>query len=570
MKKGRTLIRNILSVFLVFTVVFSTCLTAFAAETNENVTKDTSAIVQLKVAYTDDAGNKSYIQEGTGFLINNSTVITCDHVVRLSDSTMNDAVSAFGKSAEEIKDRLSVDVSVLRDVTITATIQNESKEMDYAILNLSSQLYDRTYLSVRSSSTVQQTESVYALGFPGEVQYFQDVNTYTSDDVTISNGLVNKVTTIGSVNYIQSSAKFLNGNSGGPMVDNAGNVIGICQGSTGSGFDTDYYYAIAIDQLTKTLDALGIEYTKSTGTPAAADSQPDSSSASTASHAADSSAESAPAATPAPVSSVDKTSLNAIIIDAQKIEVKDYDKATGTAFSAALEKAQKVLANDNATQAEVDSAVSDLTQAKSALNKASSFPLWIVIAAGGAAVLIVVIVLIVLLSSGKKKKTAPVSRNVYNAGGNYGGSMGGNGFNQVTPQVPPTPGMPRTNAGMSPAANETSVLNAGSDETTVLGNSGSTGTLTRAKTGEKVRLNTADFTIGKEVARVNYCIMDNTSVSRIHARFTNRSGAAFVTDLGSTNGTFVNGRRLAPNTETRLNEGDKITIADEKFTYSAN
>lgn len=51
-----------------------------------------------------------------------------------------------------------------------------------------------------------QTESVYALGFPGEVQYFQDFNTYNSDDVTIANGLVNKVTTIGSVNYIQSSA----------------------------------------------------------------------------------------------------------------------------------------------------------------------------------------------------------------------------------------------------------------------------------------------------------------------------------------------------------------------------
>ena len=33
---------------------------------------------------------------------------------------------------------------------------------------------------------------------------------------------------------------------------------------------------------------------------------------------------------------------------------------------------------------------------------------------------------------------------------------------------------------------------------------------------------------------------------------------------------FVNGRKPTPNSETQLNDGDKVTIADEKFTYSAN
>ena len=33
---------------------------------------------------------------------------------------MNTATQTFGKSAQEIKDRLTIDVSVLRDVTITA------------------------------------------------------------------------------------------------------------------------------------------------------------------------------------------------------------------------------------------------------------------------------------------------------------------------------------------------------------------------------------------------------------------------------------------------------------------
>ena len=46
--------------------------------------------------------------------------------------------------------------------------------------------------------------------------------------------------------------KFVGGNSG-TSGRRPGNVIGICEGTTGTGFDTDYYYAIAIDQLTQGL-----------------------------------------------------------------------------------------------------------------------------------------------------------------------------------------------------------------------------------------------------------------------------------------------------------------------------
>jgi diguanylate cyclase (GGDEF)-like protein len=47
-------------------------------------------------------------------------------------------------------------------------------------------------------------------------------------------------------------------------------------------------------------------------------------------------------------------------------------------------------------------------------------------------------------------------------------------------------------------------------------------------------------------------------VSRLHARFYRREGATFVEDLGSTNGTFINGIRL--NRAAPLNDGDKIQI----------
>ncbi len=49
-------------------------------------------------------------------------------------------------------------------------------------------------------------------------------------------------------------------------------------------------------------------------------------------------------------------------------------------------------------------------------------------------------------------------------------------------------------------------------------------------------------------------------VSSKHARLDRQGGGVQITDLGSTNGTFVNGRRLEPNSGAELKDGDKISI----------
>jgi hypothetical protein len=49
-------------------------------------------------------------------------------------------------------------------------------------------------------------------------------------------------------------------------------------------------------------------------------------------------------------------------------------------------------------------------------------------------------------------------------------------------------------------------------------------------------------------------------VSRRHARITKGRGGYFVTDLGSSNGTIVNGQALAPHRVYRLRNGDRIKV----------
>ncbi|HVN46551.1 MAG TPA: FHA domain-containing protein [Steroidobacteraceae bacterium] len=56
-------------------------------------------------------------------------------------------------------------------------------------------------------------------------------------------------------------------------------------------------------------------------------------------------------------------------------------------------------------------------------------------------------------------------------------------------------------------------------------------------------------------------IVDGTTVSRRHARITVAGGAVTIEDLESTNGTYVNGKRISA--PTRLAPGDEIALGSE-------
>ncbi|OFW66756.1 MAG: hypothetical protein A2Z12_09120 [Actinobacteria bacterium RBG_16_68_21] len=51
--------------------------------------------------------------------------------------------------------------------------------------------------------------------------------------------------------------------------------------------------------------------------------------------------------------------------------------------------------------------------------------------------------------------------------------------------------------------------------------------------------------------------LDDVTVSRHHAEFSVAAGVLTVRDLGSTNGTYVNGRRVE---EARLDPGDEVIV----------
>ena len=94
---------------------------------------------------------------------------------------------------------------------------------------------------------------------------------------------------------------------------------------------------------------------------------------------------------------------------------------------------------------------------------------------------------------------------------------------------------------------------------------GPKGYLVRQKNEERIDIDADAFRIGH--GQVGYDVTDNTAVSRKHADILTRDGHFFIIDLGSTNGTFIDDRRITPDTEMELYSGTRVRFANEDYMF---
>ena len=88
----------------------------------------------------------------------------------------------------------------------------------------------------------------------------------------------------------------------------------------------------------------------------------------------------------------------------------------------------------------------------------------------------------------------------------------------------------------------------------------------RNNTNEKFIINSHIFLIGTENS-CNMIISSNAHISRRHAMINSESYGFTITDVGSLNGTYINGTRLEVNKIYSLEPGIVFQLADEFFTF---
>jgi pSer/pThr/pTyr-binding forkhead associated (FHA) protein len=76
--------------------------------------------------------------------------------------------------------------------------------------------------------------------------------------------------------------------------------------------------------------------------------------------------------------------------------------------------------------------------------------------------------------------------------------------------------------------------------------------------GQEIELEEGEATVGR--SRASTVAIADSSISRVHARLHLRFGRVTIEDLGSSNGTYVNGIRLMALAE--VEDGDRLTVGE--------
>lgn len=91
--------------------------------------------------------------------------------------------------------------------------------------------------------------------------------------------------------------------------------------------------------------------------------------------------------------------------------------------------------------------------------------------------------------------------------------------------------------------------------------------LVRISTGERTVIDKPQFTVGRMLGHVDYCVTNNSAVGRQHIKITNNNGRYFICDLNSTNGTYIDEHEIPKNVDTEVFSGSKVTLANEDFKF---
>lgn len=469
-----------------------------AAQINEQVKEAQEGVYAVQLVYTDSGSSDSFpIQSGSAFFINDDTLLTCEHVVEM-DSEIEEAVEELAKAyyGSYSKNNISIEILLQSDISVKASVLVSSPESDWAALRISEKIKCET-LTFGFSDECENTQNVYAIGYPSSVANYESVKGFSRSDISTTNGMISKITSSNDIVKIQHGATLSEGASGGPLVDADGAVVGI---NSSKVVDEDYYFAIAAEQILDVLEQKNISFTRYGEESAAEDEgdQPEESETVTA----------------------DKSELSAVLSSAKNIDTSSYTEESAENLKKAISDAELVMNNGSASQNEVEEAVSELDGAVESLVNAddrdgANLKTILLIAAVSVFVILVIIILI-LVFAGKRKAASP--------------------------------------AGAFP-----SDIKAAPTLAAVY-------TLLRLKNGDRAVIDKINFVAGKDRS-CDYFIEGNSSISRSHAKFVLRGSDCFITDMRSTNGTYVNNVRVSPNSEVKLRTGDVIKLSDEEFEF---
>jgi S1-C subfamily serine protease len=131
---------------------------------------------------------------GSGFFVNSDTILTNAHVV---------------------PGQVNVIIRLHDGRQVSGYVATRQPSIDLAVVKVSSGLVAPAHLTLGTSERVRVGQEVVAIGSPFGIEG------------TVTRGIVSALRSVEGVRLIQTDAALNPGNSGGPLLDRAGNVVGV-------------------------------------------------------------------------------------------------------------------------------------------------------------------------------------------------------------------------------------------------------------------------------------------------------------------------------------------------------
>ena len=399
---------------------------------------------------------------GTGFFVGESGknpeyLITNHHVIE--DFYLRLGSGELIPYSERGVARAHIDVCFGSGVKLPANVVDYNELADVAILRLSEATDKRVPLTLMEPTKDMVGDTVYTFGFPGISDNIlsDPISTDGLDDMSVTSGIIGRLLTISGkgIKTIQTTADIYHGNSGGPMTDAYGRVIGVNTWGHSSGGEQEKY-AVNIAEAILLLRQNGIAF--------------------------------------------DEVSASDAIGPAMETE---------TANSGAIDSADGTDGKDN--HDETDHTL-------------------IIIGIAAAAVVAVAVTLALVLRKRKGK------------GGETSGMVSPAG-----PVDPPT------------ASNSGGNVDSGYRIQCTSG----------ALSGQRLMIRVSgQLVLGRNGQVCNVVYPDTPGVSGKHCAVWYNNGNLYLQDLGSTHGTFLNGKKLQPNVPVTVRAGDSFALGSQKESFT--
>lgn len=207
---------------------------------------------------------------GTGFFVgaldeNPEYLITNHHVVEdFLEFGAGEAVDVEFTDGSVATIKAKIRVYFSSDDYEEAYVIAYDEKKDIALLKLAAPTEERIAIPLCSPTDDMIGSSAYCVGYPGlsDNEIIDAMTNWGKTDVSVTMGTISRfvVSSGTGVRRIQTDAVIQHGNSGGPMVNADGSVIGINTLYISSDSETNYY-AVSIDEAIPMLNNNNVPYT---------------------------------------------------------------------------------------------------------------------------------------------------------------------------------------------------------------------------------------------------------------------------------------------------------------------